>query len=63
MNCPNCGASSNNFGVFLGHNNNSCLRCGVDYNYKTGEISFRNLNKPIHSPEELGKLIDLIGKA
>jgi rubredoxin len=37
INCPNCRASANDFGVYLGHNNIHCLNCGVYYNYETGE--------------------------
>jgi DNA-directed RNA polymerase subunit RPC12/RpoP len=40
MNCPNCGASSNNFGVWQGAGTVRCTRCGFDYNSK-GEMSFR----------------------
>jgi len=38
MRCPSCGASSNDFGVFLGHGQVHCLRCKADYNYRAGEI-------------------------
>lgn len=41
MKCPNCGASVNDFGVYLGHNNIHCLNCGVYYNYKTGERTIK----------------------
>ncbi|OGM10512.1 hypothetical protein A2Z67_02830 [Candidatus Woesebacteria bacterium RBG_13_36_22] len=61
--CPNCGASSNNYGVFLGHSTNRCLRCGLDYNFRTGEKSFRSFDdrKPIwRDPERLDKLAKLL---
>jgi Zn ribbon nucleic-acid-binding protein len=49
MTCPNCGASPNNFGVWMGLDTVRCLRCGFDYNSK-GEMSFR---KEIPAPEKL----------
>jgi rubredoxin len=39
--CPNCGASSNSFGTYLGASTIRCIRCGFDYDYKTGEFSYR----------------------
>ena len=42
--CPNCGSPSNSFGVYLGASTIRCLRCGFDYNHKTGEISYRGRN-------------------
>ena len=41
MNCPKCGAGANEHGVYKGADIISCLKCGWDYNFKTGETVFR----------------------
>jgi len=60
--CPNCGGSSNNFGIFLGHSSIRCTHCGFDYNHKTGELSYRGdtIRNPRHSPKDLEKLIEMV---
>ncbi len=39
MKCPFCGASANDYGVYVGGNKIHCLMCGVYYDYKTGEFA------------------------
>ena len=58
MKCPNCGASANDYGVYRRGSKIHCLKCGVDCNYKTGEII---QEKP--SLDKLDKLIDFVRKS
>jgi len=42
MKCPNCGVSTNDFGVYLGGKSIHCLKCGIYFNYETGEVEVKN---------------------
>ena len=41
MNCPKCGAGANEHGIYRGASIIQCLKCGWDYDFKTGETMFR----------------------
>lgn len=40
MNCPFCGASTNNFGVYKGDNVILCLNCKTSFDFVKNEILF-----------------------
>jgi len=41
MNCINCGASTNEFGIYRAESIIYCTQCGIDFDFKTGEVLLR----------------------
>ena len=41
MNCINCGVSTSEFGVYRGGSIIYCTKCGVDFDFETGELLLR----------------------
>ena len=40
MNCPQCGALTNNHGVYKGDNVITCLNCKTSFDFVTNEILY-----------------------
>ncbi len=53
MNCLNCGASSNEFGVYRGLTVIHCTKCGMDYDYVSKEVTRPSLTSLEDSAKSL----------
>jgi|GEM_PF-4090801 len=47
MNCLNCGASINQYGIYKGSSIIYCTQCGMDFDYHTGEILLRGTREAV----------------